>query len=320
MIAPQIIDEMRRRLTLAEAEHRVKVLLAVESGSRAWGFASSNSDYDGRFIYINQPDWYMSVSLEEQRDVIEYPIVDEMDINGWDFTGDSMRLANVWFDVSASPDSLYHLTVRRVANGRTDEEAKIRAAEFTYTTLLQDSLLDLASSYSIGKNSKYRIQQVGILIQVPKGKKIRFDASVTDKLNIGRVTVNRRNRRNMGISIENDYDFSFMTGVDYNMGIDGKLQQDGLKQSDVTPRRSNTGNYRYNSADTVAPAATPEEEAQKQLEEEKRKIREESERRIKELEDKAKAAKPVSLLKKKKDARIEGDIVGIPSPVSSLVL
>jgi len=108
--------------------------------------------------------------------------------------------------------------------------------------------------------------------------------------------------------------------VDYTMGIDGKLQQDGLKQSDVTPRRSNTGNYRYNSADTVAPATTPEEEAQKQLEEEKRKIREESERRIKELEDKAKAAKPVSLLKKKKDARIEGDIVGIPSPVSSLVL
>jgi|JI8StandDraft_1071087.scaffolds.fasta_scaffold10764_2 phage shock protein PspC (stress-responsive transcriptional regulator) len=242
------------------------------------------------------------------------------DINGWDFTGDSMRLANVWFDVSASPDSLYHLTVRRVANGRTDEEAKIRAAEFTYTTLLQDSLLDLASSYSIGKNSKYRIQQVGILIQVPKGKKIRFDASVTDKLNIGRVTVNRRNRRNMGISIENDYDFSFMTGVDYTMGIDGKLQQDGLKQSDVTPRRSNTGSYRYNSADTVAPVTTPEEEAQKQLEEEKRKIREESERKIKELEEKAKAAKPVSLLKKKKDTHIEGDIVGIPSPVGSLVL
>lgn len=222
------------------------------------------------------------------------------DINGWDFTGDSMRLANVWFDVSASTDSLYHVTVRRTANGRTEEEAKIRATEFTYNTMQQDSLLDLASSYGIGKNSKYRIQQVGILIQVPKGKKIRFDASVTDKLNIGRVTVNRRNRRNMGISVDNDYDFSFMTGVDYTMGIDGKLQQDGLKQSDATPRRNNTGNYRYNSADTIAPVTTPEEEAQQQLEEEKRKIREESERRIKELEDKAKAVKPLSLMRKKK--------------------
>lgn len=62
----------------------MKVLLAVESGSRAWGFASPNSDYDARFIYVNRPDWYLSVGLEEQRDVIEYPIVDEIDINGWD--------------------------------------------------------------------------------------------------------------------------------------------------------------------------------------------------------------------------------------------
>jgi predicted nucleotidyltransferase len=60
------------------------VLLAVESGSRAWGFASPNSDYDARFIYVHGRDWYLSVGLEEQRDVIEYPIVDEIDINGWD--------------------------------------------------------------------------------------------------------------------------------------------------------------------------------------------------------------------------------------------
>ncbi|MEX8518053.1 MAG: nucleotidyltransferase domain-containing protein [Leptothrix sp. (in: b-proteobacteria)] len=72
------------RLAHAEDQHHVKVLLAVESGSRAWGFASTNSDYDARFIYVNRPEWYLSVGLEEQRDVIEYPIVDEIDINGWD--------------------------------------------------------------------------------------------------------------------------------------------------------------------------------------------------------------------------------------------
>ncbi|UXH77878.1 nucleotidyltransferase domain-containing protein [Roseateles amylovorans] len=76
--------EVHARLRRAETEHQVKVLLAVESGSRAWGFASPNSDYDARFIYVNPPDWYLSVGLEEKRDVIEYPIVDEMDINGWD--------------------------------------------------------------------------------------------------------------------------------------------------------------------------------------------------------------------------------------------
>lgn len=84
MISIAIQEEVRDRLRRAENEHEVKVLLAVESGSRAWGFASPNSDYDARFIYVNKPEWYLSVGLEEQRDVIEYPIVDDMDINGWD--------------------------------------------------------------------------------------------------------------------------------------------------------------------------------------------------------------------------------------------
>lgn len=68
----------------AEAEHDVTILLAIESGSRVWGFASPNSDYDARFIYVHRREWYLSVGLEEQRDVIEYPIVDEIDLNGWD--------------------------------------------------------------------------------------------------------------------------------------------------------------------------------------------------------------------------------------------
>jgi predicted nucleotidyltransferase len=76
--------EVHARLRKAEAQHGVRVLLAVESGSRAWGFASPNSDFDARFIYVNRTGWYLSVGLEEQRDVIEYPIVDDMDINGWD--------------------------------------------------------------------------------------------------------------------------------------------------------------------------------------------------------------------------------------------
>jgi hypothetical protein len=84
MISADKQEEIRRRLRQAESEHEVKVLLAVESGSRAWGFASPDSDYDGRFIYVNRPEWYLSVGLEEQRDVIEYPIVDDMDVNGWD--------------------------------------------------------------------------------------------------------------------------------------------------------------------------------------------------------------------------------------------
>lgn len=84
MVSVVVQEEVRDRLRRAENEHDVKVLLAIESGSRAWGFSSPNSDYDARFIYVNRPEWYLSVGLEEQRDVIEYPIIDDMDINGWD--------------------------------------------------------------------------------------------------------------------------------------------------------------------------------------------------------------------------------------------
>ncbi len=84
MIEEHIKKEILKRIRDAEKEHNVKVLYAVESGSRAWGFESPNSDYDVRFIYAHPKDWYVSVDLEYKRDVIEYEIVDEIDINGWD--------------------------------------------------------------------------------------------------------------------------------------------------------------------------------------------------------------------------------------------
>ena len=69
-------------LARLESEHRVRILLAVESGSRAWGFPSVDSDYDVRFIYIGSLGDYLSVSA--RRDVIEQSIVDSLDVNGWD--------------------------------------------------------------------------------------------------------------------------------------------------------------------------------------------------------------------------------------------
>ncbi len=65
-----------------ECKEKVKILLAVESGSRAWGFASPDSDYDVRFIYIRPCDQYLR--LDKVRDVIELPINDVLDVNGWD--------------------------------------------------------------------------------------------------------------------------------------------------------------------------------------------------------------------------------------------
>ena len=65
-----------------EAEYGVRVLLAVESGSRAWGMASADSDYDVRFVYVRSVDDYLR--LEETSDVIEWCLDEKLDINGWD--------------------------------------------------------------------------------------------------------------------------------------------------------------------------------------------------------------------------------------------
>lgn len=83
-IPADIHAEIMARIAHTEREEGVRILLAVESGSRAWGFASPNSDYDVRFIYARPGDTYLAVDLEEQRDVIEYEITDDIDLNGWD--------------------------------------------------------------------------------------------------------------------------------------------------------------------------------------------------------------------------------------------
>lgn len=75
-------DTIEKQLGMIEEDHQVKVLYACESGSRAWGFPSKDSDYDVRFIYIHTPEWYLSI--DEKRDVIELPINELLDINGWD--------------------------------------------------------------------------------------------------------------------------------------------------------------------------------------------------------------------------------------------
>jgi len=83
-IKDSIRKEILARIKSCEQEQGVNILFAIESGSRAWGFASPNSDYDVRFIYAHPQDWYLDINVHNKRDVIEYPIVDEIDINGWD--------------------------------------------------------------------------------------------------------------------------------------------------------------------------------------------------------------------------------------------
>ncbi len=75
-------ESIKQKLLEIEEKEHVRILYAVESGSRAWGFASPDSDYDVRFIYVRRLEDYLR--LDEVRDVIEWQLDDVLDINGWD--------------------------------------------------------------------------------------------------------------------------------------------------------------------------------------------------------------------------------------------
>ena len=75
-------SEIERMLREIETQKDIRILYAVESGSRAWGFASPDSDYDVRYIYVRRPEDY--VRVDEVRDTIEGPLDDVMDFSGWD--------------------------------------------------------------------------------------------------------------------------------------------------------------------------------------------------------------------------------------------
>lgn len=74
----QVIEKLKK----IEQTENIRILHAIESGSRAWGFASEDSDFDVRFLYIRSSEQYLL--LEKTRDVLEYPVDTVWDINGWD--------------------------------------------------------------------------------------------------------------------------------------------------------------------------------------------------------------------------------------------
>src|SRR5689334_17937962 len=87
MLDTPVIDagiraEIDRKLDAIERDHNVAILLAIESGSRAWGFPSIDSDYDVRFIYTHPSDAYFSIEVPAE--VVECGVEGALDIGGWD--------------------------------------------------------------------------------------------------------------------------------------------------------------------------------------------------------------------------------------------
>lgn len=86
---PAVVEQIDARLRRVESEENAAILLAVESGSRAWGFPSPDSDYDCRFLFVRSLDDYLSPW--QSRDVIETPLDKIFDVNGWEL-GKALKL------------------------------------------------------------------------------------------------------------------------------------------------------------------------------------------------------------------------------------
>lgn len=75
-------EEIKKELLRLEQQHDIKILYAVESGSRAWGFASTDSDWDVRYIYIHRLDWYLKI--DDKKDNQEEILPNDIDLAGWE--------------------------------------------------------------------------------------------------------------------------------------------------------------------------------------------------------------------------------------------
>lgn len=113
-------NAIQKAIDTIERDCGVRVLYAAESGSRAWGFASPDSDYDVRFVYAHPRDWYLSVF--ESRDVIERMLPGDLDVSGWDLRK-ALRLMskcnlafNEWFDspIVYREDAAFASTIRHL--------------------------------------------------------------------------------------------------------------------------------------------------------------------------------------------------------------
>jgi len=147
------------------------------------------------------------------------------DDRGFDITEDTLRLANIRIRIEQSQDSSYHVGIKKYSHGKTTAEAEARAQKIAFHATYIDSVLDLGSGIAIDKDSKFRAQQVIVVIEVPVNKKIRFDETV-NKLHALSIRTDRDrkwHRYNGDFDINWDEYFDYETDVDYVMGKDGYL-------------------------------------------------------------------------------------------------
>lgn len=182
------------------------------------------------------------------------------DLEGFNITADTLKLSSIRLDFEKSDDSLYHISIVKEAMGKTDADATARAQKVKYNIAVADSMVDMPSDFAVHKSSKYRFQNVLVVVKVPVDKKVKIDESVFDKLSNVDFEFNNRHKsgRNSRFIINNIR--HYRSNTDYTMQSDGSLKSADNETVIVNTGRNNTGseNYRWrgiNGTETTAAAA-----------------------------------------------------------------
>lgn len=144
-------EEIDKELLALQHKHDVKILYAVESGSRAWGFASNNSDWDVRYIYIHRLDWYLRI--DDVKDNQEEILPNGIDLAGWEFKKalrlfrksnppllEWLRSPIVYLQQFSTADRLRDLT-QQYFNPKSCLHHYLHMAEGNYRTYLQKDIV-----------------------------------------------------------------------------------------------------------------------------------------------------------------------------------
>jgi predicted nucleotidyltransferase len=149
-----MLDTIKEKLTELERDKKIRIIYACESGSRAWGFPSPDSDFDVRFIYARTTNDYLNI--HEIKDVVDLPVNEVLDIGGWDIKkalklflksngplfewlqspiiykddvgfGDELRgLLSKYFSLRAAGNHYLSMAINTVNNDLKDDEVKIK--------------------------------------------------------------------------------------------------------------------------------------------------------------------------------------------------
>jgi len=157
----------------------------------------------------------------------------------WPFYGishDTLMLTSVRVEVLKSDDNNYHVSTVKYSRGSNPQQARNTAQKIQFNPVLKDSALLLPRAFAISRDDKFRNQQVRVRIEVPVGKRIMLDRSISryDWFDI------RYNRRGFDIDVDDRWEYwhSLRTGVEYIMTPDGPK-----KVTDLDPQELGRGNY-----------------------------------------------------------------------------